>query len=101
MYHIDQLKKLSKLGQGATESMQSFQALDAVAFAEGKIPVATKELIAVAVAVAKQCPYCIAVHEKKARQAGVTEEELAEAVFVAAAIGAGAAVTHGTHLIDS
>lgn len=43
-----------------------------------------------------QCPYCIEAHVAGAKKAGATREEIAEAVFVAAALRAGAAVTHGT-----
>jgi AhpD family alkylhydroperoxidase len=47
-----------------------------------------------------QCPYCIEIHNKKARAAGCTEQEIAETVLVAAALRAGAAVTHGTHCLE-
>jgi len=56
--------------------------------------------MAVAVALTTQCPYCIAIHAKKAKQAGATEQELAETAIVAAAIRAGGAMTHGTHALD-
>jgi alkylhydroperoxidase/carboxymuconolactone decarboxylase family protein YurZ len=46
-----------------------------------------------------QCPYCIDIHVDAARKAGVSDEELAETGFVAAALRAGAAVTHATHLL--
>ena len=55
--------------------------------------------MAIAVALTTQCPYCIEIHADAARKAGASEEELAEAGFVAAALRAGAAVTHATHLI--
>ena len=57
------------------------------------------ELIAVAVAMTTQCPYCIDAHVKKAKAAGATDAELTEATLVAAALRAGGAVTHGTHAI--
>ena len=58
-----------------------------------------QELMAVAVALTTQCPYCIEVHVKKARDAGGTDAELAETILVAAALRAGAALTHGTHCL--
>ena len=100
MYHTDNLKKLGKLGEKANEAMKAFQAFDKAALAEGAIPKKYKELMAVAVALTTQCPYCLEIHKKKAIAAGATEEELAETTFLAAALRAGAAVTHGTHLID-
>jgi len=50
----------------------------------GAIPLEYEELTAVAVALTKQCPYCIEIHAKKARKAGATEPELAETTLVAA-----------------
>lgn len=55
-------------------------------------------LIAVAVALTTQCPYCIDIHGAAVRKAGATDAELTEAALVAAAIRAGGAITHATHL---
>ncbi|AWB89717.1 carboxymuconolactone decarboxylase family protein [Salinibacterium hongtaonis] len=63
---------------------------------EGReIPKKYRELMAVAVAVSMQCSYCIEVHTKSAVTAGATEAEVAESVWVAAAIGTGAPFMHG------
>ena len=63
--------------------------------ADGAIPAKMRELISVAVAISLQCAYCIDVHTKMAKAAGATAEEMAEVVFITAAIKAGAAVGHG------
>ena len=99
MYDMKNLTKLKKIGELAPEAMQAFRAFDKAALAEGAIPVKYKELMALAVALTTQCPYCIEVHVKKAKEAGVSEQELAETVMVASALRAGAALTHGTHCI--
>jgi AhpD family alkylhydroperoxidase len=99
MYDMANLKKLPVLGAKAPKAWEAFVAFDKAALADGVIPKKYKELIAVAVALTTQCPYCLAVHKDAAIKAGVTEQELAEVTFVAAALRAGAAVTHGTHLI--
>jgi AhpD family alkylhydroperoxidase len=62
---------------------------------DGALDRRTRELIAVAVAVASQCPYCIQSHTKNALHLGATEAAVAEASMVAVAIGAGSAATHG------
>ena len=62
---------------------------------DGAIPQKYRELIALAVSCTTQCPYCLDVHAKKAKEAGATREEVAEVAFIAAALRAGAAVTHG------
>jgi len=54
--------------------------------------------MAVAFALTTQCPYCIELHVKAARQAGASDAMLTEAAIVAAAMRAGAAVTHASHL---
>lgn len=99
MYNMDNLKELSKLEKNAETAMKAFQALDAAALADGAIPKKYKELIAIAVALTTQCPYCLEIHKKHAITAGATAEELAEVTFVAGALRAGAAVVHGTHLM--
>ena len=99
MFDMANLGKLGKLGELSGDSMKAFQALDKAALADGAIPKKYKELMALAVALTTQCPYCLEVHKAEAKKAGATEQELAETVFVATALRAGAALTHGTHLI--
>ena len=101
MYRKDNLAKLETMNALAPEVMKAFWAFDALAVADGAIPVKYKELIAVAVAVTTQCPYCIDIHSQGARKAGATEAELAEAAIVAAALRAGASMTHATHTLSS
>jgi AhpD family alkylhydroperoxidase len=100
MYTNDNLTKLKKMDTLAPEVMKAFWAFDQAAVAEGAIPVKYKELIAVAVAMTTQCPYCIEIHGGNARRAGATETELTEAALVAASLRAGAAVTHATHVLS-
>jgi AhpD family alkylhydroperoxidase len=99
MYNKENLTRIKKMNELAPEVMKAFWAFDKLSVAEGAIPVKYKELIAVAVAVTMQCPYCIDIHTANARKAGATEAELAEATIVAAALRAGAAVTHATHAL--
>jgi AhpD family alkylhydroperoxidase len=100
MYDMKNLTKLKKLGELAPEGFKGFMAFDDAVFKEGVIPLKYKELMAVAVALSTQCPYCIEIHAKRAKKAGVTEQELAEATLIAAALRAGGAITHGTHTLD-
>src|SRR6266436_2053342 len=100
MYDITNLEKLSTFSKVVPKAMASFQAFDEAALADGAIPKKYKELMAVAVGLTTQCPYCIDVHRKAALDAGATEQELAEATFVAAALRAGGAVAHGSHVVD-
>jgi AhpD family alkylhydroperoxidase len=97
MYNKENLSKIRKMNSLAPEVMKAFWAFDKAAVAEGAIPVKYKELIAVAVALTTQCPYCIDIHSGNARKAGASEAEMVEAAMVAASLRAGAAVTHATH----
>jgi AhpD family alkylhydroperoxidase len=90
------VKRLRDMKQLAPAEFQAWLGLEKiVAREDGAIPRKYRELIAVAVALTTQCPYCIDAHAKAAKKAGATREELAETAFVAAALRAGAAATHG------
>jgi AhpD family alkylhydroperoxidase len=98
MYDLRNLNQLKKLDENAPETMKAFWAFDKEAFKAGAIDSLHKQLMAVAVALTTQCPYCIELHVKAARQAGANDTMLTEAAIVAAAMRAGAAVTHASHL---
>ena len=85
----------------APETLAAFQAFSHQVFAEGALPAKTKQLIAVAVAHVTQCPYCIRSHTKQAMLKGATEQEIMEAIWVAAEMRAGGAVSHSTLAIDT
>ena len=97
MYDMKNLAKLKLMDASAPEGMKAFWAFDKAAMAAGAIPVKYKELMALSVAFTTQCPYCIHIHTGRAREAGCSDAEIAEAVVVAAALRAGGAITHGTH----
>lgn len=101
MYTMDNLKKLPKLGEFAPEATTAFWAFDKAALTGGAIPKKYKELMALSVALTTQCAYCLELHRQAALKAGVTQQEFAEAIHVVAALRAGAAVTHGSHLFES
>lgn len=98
MYDMKSISKMGLLEVHVPKAMQAFGAFDKAALAEeGAIPRKYKELMAVAVALTTQCPYCIALHRDKAREIGASDPELAETVLIAAVLRAGGAITHGTH----
>ena len=80
----------------APAEAQAFLAFDHSTKREGgHLEPRVRELVSLAVALTTQCGYCLDVHTKAARRLGVTREELAELVLVAAAVRAGASVGHG------
>jgi AhpD family alkylhydroperoxidase len=101
VYDMKNLAQLKKMDASAPEGMKAFWAFDKAAMAAGAIPLKYKELMALAVAFTTQCPYCIEIHSGRAREAGASDQEIAEVVVIAAALRAGAAITHGTHAFVS
>jgi AhpD family alkylhydroperoxidase len=94
--HTD-LEQLADLAELARPEFEGFLGLNnAFERKNGRIPPKYRELMALAIAATTQCPYCLDVHTAAAKKVGATREEVAEAIFVAAALRAGAAVTHGT-----
>lgn len=101
MYDATNLTQLTHLKGLAPTSMHAFETFDRAAMAAGTIPRKYKELMAVAVALTTQCPYSLEVHRTNATNAGATEAEIAEVIFIAAAMRATAAIAHGTHLVGA
>ena len=96
-YHDEHdLRLLKQMKELAPEDFTAWLNLNNIVGREnGAIPKKYRELIALAVACTTQCPYCIEAHSKAAKIAGATREEVVEAAFVAAALRAGGAATHG------
>ena len=85
----------------APDTQAAFDAFSRAVFADGALAAKTKQIIAVAVAHVTQCPYCIKGHTKAALRAGATENELMEAVWVAAEMRAGGAYAHSVVALDA
>lgn len=85
-----------ELTQAIPEQMQGFGTLHRAAMADGALPSATKELMAVAIAICMRCDGCIALHVHDALRAGATAEQVHEAIGVALLMGGGPASTYAT-----
>lgn len=85
----------------APATLDAFKAFSAQVFADGALPGKTKQLIAVAVAHVTQCPYCIRGHTEAALKHGASEQEIMEAVWVAAEMRAGGAYAHSALALDT
>jgi AhpD family alkylhydroperoxidase len=83
------------------ELMKGFSALSRGASTTKHLDAKTRELIALAIAVTTRCEGCIDAHARKARVAGASKEEVAEALGVAIALNAGAALTYSLHVLDA
>lgn len=95
-------KELSdKRRELAPEQDKAFREFSKRVFAEGALPAKVKQLIAVATAHVTQCPYCIRGHTQGALRAGATEQEIMEAIWVAAEMRAGAAFAHSVIALET
>jgi AhpD family alkylhydroperoxidase len=94
-------KAAGSLIENNPEFVKAYQALNAAQGANGKLDARTRELIALAVAVTTRCDGCIASHANAARQAGVTEAELSEALGTAIALNAGAAYVYSVRAMEA
>ena len=94
----------STIGQIATVSpdiVRGYRAISDAGQKTGKLDAKTRELISLAVAVTRQCDGCITVHTEAALKAGATKEELVEALGVAVAVNAGAALVYSARTLDT
>ncbi len=101
MYPHTSKELAQKRRELAPDMYAAFRAFGQRVFAEGALPTKTKQLIAVAVAHVTQCPYCIRGHSEEALKAGASEQELMEAIWVAAEMRAGAAYAHSILALDT
>lgn len=85
----------------APDQQRAFEAFGAAVFAPGALSARTKQIVAVAVAHATQCPWCIRSHTRAALAQGATEAELMEAIWVAAEMRTGGAYAHSAVAIQA
>src|SRR2546422_3267791 len=97
-YHRGDLGKFAEVGKESPELWQKFSAWYNAIFAEGALTEREKALIALAVAHAVQCPYCIDAYTQASLEKGSNIEEMTEAVHVACAIRGGASLAHGVQM---
>lgn len=85
----------------APATQDAFEAFSRQVFAEGALSEKTKQLIAVAVAHVTQCPYCIRSHTRLAQRKGADDQEIMEAIWVAAEMRAGGAYAHAVIALEA
>ncbi len=97
-YHSHDLGKFPDMGKNRPELAKKFFDYYGAVFAEGALSVREKSLVALAVAHAVQCPYCIDAYSKDALEKGADLDQMTEAVHVACAIRGGASLVHGVQM---
>jgi alkylhydroperoxidase/carboxymuconolactone decarboxylase family protein len=97
-YHSGDLARFGDIGKNRPELASKFFDYYGAVFADGALSAREKSLIALAVAHAVQCPYCIDAYSKDALEKGSDLDQMTEAVHVAAAIRGGASLVHGVQM---
>jgi AhpD family alkylhydroperoxidase len=92
------LRDLAKL---SPDTVRGYMTLSAANSKTGKLDEKTRQLISMAVAVTTRCDGCITVHSDLALKAGATKEEISEALGVAVAMNAGAALVYSLRALDA
>ena len=92
---VDQvMEMMGELSEHQPETMRHFKLFMGNVLKEGVLDLKTKELIAVGTAITARCKYCIAIHVKKALEAGASRDEILESATVAILMGGGPAMTY-------
>lgn len=99
-YKPEHLPKFGSIAEGSPDLAKKFFDWYGAVFAEGALTVREKSLIALAVAHAVQCPYCIDAYANDALEKGADLDQMTEAVHVAAAIRGGASLVHGVQMLE-
>src|SRR5438132_14154684 len=99
-YHPQDLGKFADMGKGNKELWDKFSSYYSAVFADGALSEREKALIALGVAHAVQCPYCIDAYSTTCLEKGADLAQMTEAVHVAAAIKGGSALVHGVQMRD-
>ena len=97
-YDSHDLPRFGEIGKDAPHLADKFFGWYNAVFAEGALTEREKSLIALAVAHAVQCPYCIDAYAQDCLTKGADTEQMTEAVHVAAAIRGGASLVHGIQM---
>lgn len=97
-YHEHDLARFSEIGENVPDLAKKFFEWYNAVFTDGALSAREKSLIALAVAHAVQCPYCIDAYSRDALEKGSDLDQMTEAVHVAAAIRGGASLVHGVQM---
>jgi len=97
-YNPKDLPKFGEMSEVAPELWKKFNAWYGEVFKEGALSEREKSLIALAVAHAVQCPYCIDAYTQSCLEKGADLDQMTEAVHVASAIRGGASLVHGVQM---
>ncbi|MBV1837806.1 carboxymuconolactone decarboxylase family protein [Acetobacter estunensis] len=94
-------KAIGNYASVSPDTVSAIVSLNGAGEKSGHLDGKTRELIALAVAATTRCDGCITIHAEEAVKAGATREEIGEALSVAIALNAGAALVYSTRIMDA
>jgi AhpD family alkylhydroperoxidase len=100
-YHKQILAVTGEIGKISPEIIRGYRGLSEAGIKTSILGAKTRELIAIAVAVTRECDGCITVHTDAAVKQGATREEIVEVLGVAIAVNAGAALVFSARVMDA
>lgn len=100
-YRKELIGRIGEIGKLSPDTLRGYQTLSGAGEKTGHLDAKTRELISLAVAVTTHCDGCITVHTGEALKHGATREEIAEALGVAVAMNAGAAMVYSARVMDA
>jgi AhpD family alkylhydroperoxidase len=100
-YRTELLGRIGEIGKLSPDTVKGYQTLTDAGQKTGHLDARTRELISLAVAVTTRCDGCITVHVGEALKHGATRDEIAEALGVAVAMNAGAALVFSARAMDA
>ncbi len=101
LYRKQLMSRIGELGKLSPETLSGYQTLSGAGKKTDHLDAKTRELISLAVAVTTRCDGCLAVHTEAAARLGASREEIAEALGVAVALNAGAAMVYSARALDA
>src|SRR5437016_2573400 len=100
-YHAQILQTLGELARISPDTLRGYRTLTDAGAKTNLLGPKVRELIAIAVAVTARCDGCIVVHTEAALKQGASRAEITEALGVAVAVNAGAALVYSTRVLDA
>lgn len=100
-YRAQILAGIAELAKISPGTLRGYRELSEAGSKKDVLGAKTRELIAVAVAVTRQCDGCITVHTAAALKNGATRDEIAEALGVAITVSAGASLVYSARVMDA
>jgi AhpD family alkylhydroperoxidase len=100
-YRKELFGRIGEIAKLSPDTVRAYQAMSSAGQKKDLLGAKTRELISLAVAVSLRCDGCITVHTAEALKLGATRDEIAEALGVAIAINAGAAMVYSARTMDA